>query len=406
MLRLAFRSIFRHKVRTGLTLSIIVFGVMGILLSGGFVEDVFIQLREATIHSRLGHIQVYRDGYTTIGQRNPYQFLISEPRVLAAAISESPHVLDVMARLNFTGLINNGRADLPIIGEGIEQEREMRMGSALSIVSGRGLTADDSYGIMLGKGVAAALRLEPGDSATLVVNTPEGAMNLLEFEVVGIFSTFARDYDNRAVRIPLSAAQELLDIPQVHSLVVMLDATELADAVAADLKRTLANNQGEQYEVKVWHELADFYRRMVDHYQVQFDVIQLIILVMVLLSVVNSVNMAIYERVGEFGTLKAMGDRNRDVFWQIIKENLLLGMLGASLGVVLGVLSALVLSGIGIEMPPPPNSDTGYIAYIRLVPRVIVTAFITGVSATMLASLLPAYRVSRRPVAEALRENI
>lgn len=406
MLRLAFRSIFRHKVRTGLTLSIIVFGVMGILLSGGFVEDVFIQLREATIHSRLGHIQVYRDGYTTIGQRNPYQFLISKPRELAAAISESPHVLDVMARLNFTGLINNGRADLPIIGEGIEQEREMRMGSALSIVSGRGLTADDSYGIMLGKGVAAALRLEPGDSATLVVNTPEGAMNLLEFEVVGIFSTFARDYDNRAVRIPLSAAQELLDIPQVHSLVVMLDATELADAVAADLKRTLANNQGEQYEVKVWHELADFYRRMVDHYQVQFDVIQLIILVMVLLSVVNSVNMAIYERVGEFGTLKAMGDRNRDVFWQIIKENLLLGMLGASLGVVLGVLSALVLSGIGIEMPPPPNSDTGYIAYIRLVPRVIVIAFITGVSATMLAALLPAYRVSRRPVAEALRENI
>jgi len=67
---------------------------------------------------------------------------------------------------------------------------------------------------------------------------------------------------------------------------------------------------------------------------------------------------------------------------------------------------AWAISGIGVEMPPLPNSDIGYTAYIHLVPRVIIMAFGVGAAATLLAALLPAYRVSRLPVAAALRKNV
>jgi len=403
MLTLAFRSLFRHKARTGLTLAVIMFGVVSLMLSGGFIEDIFFQLREATIHSRLGHIQVYQAEYTTIGRRNPYEFLLSDPGSLIEELAAEPHVSDVMVRLNFSGLINNGRADLPIIGEGIEPDSEKRMGSVLSIISGRHLTSEDSYGIMLGKGVARALQLDPGGYVSLVANTPEGALNILEFEVVGVFSTFARDYDNRAIRITLMAAQELLATQGVHSLVLLLDETASTDMVASGLKDRLP---ADEFEVKTWYELADFYNRMVNHYRGQFLVIQAIILIMVLLSVANTINMAVYERIGEFGTLMALGDRRKDIFWQVIKENTLLGGIGGSLGILLGIIIAWAISGIGIEMPPPPNSDVGYTAYISLVPGVMGMAFIVGLVATVLAALLPAYRVSRLPVAEALRENV
>ena len=403
MLKLAFRSLFRHKARTGLTLAVIIFGVVSLLLSGGFIEDVFIQLREATIHSRLGHLQVFKAGYTKTGRRDPYQYLLSDTRSLVEELGTFPGVSDVMVRLNLSGLINNGRADLPIIGEGIEPERELRLGSVLSIISGRQLTPDDSYGIMVGKGVAKSLHLEPGDYVSLFANTPDGALNFLEFEVVGIFSTFARDYDNRAVRIPLAAAHELLNTTGVHSLVFSLDETAATDRVAHELKRRLPIDE---FEVKTWYELADFYSKIEAQYRQQFGVLQIIILVMVLLSVTNSVNMAIYERTGEFGTLMALGDSQGDIFRQVIKENMLLGLLGASMGVAIGVALAWAISGIGIEMPPPPNSDVGYTAYIRLVPRMIGMAFGVGVIATVCAALLPAYRISRIPVAEALRENV
>ena len=403
MFLLAFHNIFRHKVRTFLTLAVIVFGVVGMILTGGFVEDVFFQLQEATIHSQLGHLQLSRAGYSEQGRRNPYQYMIDDPKQVTDKIVDYPHISDLLLRVNFSGLANNGRADLNIIGEGVQPDKEARLGTIMSITSGRQLTATDAYGVLVGQGVARALQLKPGDYLTLLVSTTDGALNSLEFEMVGIFRTFARDYDNRAVRIPLAAAQKLVGTRGVHRVVVSLDATQLTDTVADGLKQMLSPSE---YEVRIWYELADFYTKAVDLYRRQFVVLQIIILLMVLLSVANSVNMAVYERVGEFGTMMALGNKQGDIFRLVLKENMLLGLLGAGLGVVFGVILAWAISGIGIEMPPPPNSELGYIASIRLIPQVIVTAFGTGAAATLLAALLPAYRVARLPVAEALRKNV
>lgn len=402
MLKLAFRNIFRHVLRTALTLAAIMFGVVGLILSGGFVEDIFYQLRENTIHSQLGHLQVYKAGYTEVGRRDPYRYLIDDGQQTAAKLNAVPHVADVMMRVNFSGLLNNGRADLPIIGEGIEAGKEARLGSALRMVEGRQLGADDHYGILLGQGVARSLQLKAGDYVTLLANTADGALNSLEFEIVGIFQSFSKDYDDHAVRIPLAAAQELLVTPGVHSLVLRLDATEATDAVARRVEQALGNG----FEVFTWYQLADFYNKTVEMYERQFGVLQLIILVMVLLSVANSVAMAVYERRGEFGTLMALGRRRRHVFQLILLENALLGVLGAFGGVVLGSVLAWVISGVGIPMPPPPNSNSGYTAYIQVVPSITAAAFAIGAVATLLAAIIPARRASRIPVADALRFNI
>ena len=106
-------------------------------------------------------------------------------------------------------------------------------------------------------------------------------------------------------------------------------------------------------------------------YDAQFSVLRVIILVMVLLSVVNSVNMTVFERVGEFGTMMALGNRGRVVFGLIVAENSLLGFTGSVLGVSLGVFLAWAISAVGIPMPPPPNADLNYIAHIRMVPSIV-----------------------------------
>lgn len=403
MFLLAFRSIFRYRLRTGLTLSAIIFGVAGLILAGGFVEDVFIQLQEATIHSQLGHIQIYRTGYSDFGRRDPYQYLINNPDKLVDAVTDLPQLSDLLLRIKFSGLANNGRADLPIIGEGVEPDKEARLGTALTVTSGRQLTSEDSYGIMLGHGVAQALRMKPGGFVTLLVTTTDGALNSLELEVIGVFQTFARDYDNRAVRIPLAVAQDLVGTSGVHSAVLSLDETSNTDSFVKILESKLSM---QEFEIRPWYQLADFYSKTVNLYRMQFGVLELIILLMVLLGVANSINMAVHERIGEFGTQMAMGDTKSDIFRQIMQENMLLGIIGAGLGVMFGVMLAWIISGIGIDMPPPPNSDVGYTAYIRVVPGVIGGAFLVGLTATVLATLIPAYRVSRLPVAQALRENI
>lgn len=403
MLKFAFLNIFRNRARTALTLAAVITGVAAIIVSGGFVEDTFVQLRESTIRSRLGHMQIFRQGYLEYGQREPFGYLVTHPERVIDALRPIPHVTDVMARLNFSGLANNGRADLPVIVEGVEPDKEARLGTASTLVGGRRLEDRDTSGAAIGEGVAAALKVAPGDYLTLLTNTPEGALNTLEFEVVGVFRTFSMDYDQRAIRIPLSAAQELLSTPSVHTLVVLLDETGATESVASTA-RSLLEKQG--YELRTWHQLADFYSKTVALYRRQFGALQGIILVMLVLSVGSTINMAVFERTGEFGTMLAIGLRRFEVFKLVVAENVFLGFIGAVLGSFVGIGVAVIVSSIGIPMPPPPGSNIGYVAHIRLVPSIVSAAAAIGMLAALMAAVLPARRASRLPVVEALRHNI
>jgi putative ABC transport system permease protein len=128
--------------------------------------------------------------------------------------------------------------------------------------------------------------------------------------------------------------------------------------------------------------------------------------VLVLLSVTNSVNMSVFERVGEFGTMMALGNRSASVFELIVTESFILGLVGGLLGVLFGVLLALGISAVGIPMPPPPNANLGYTARVQIIPSSLLGAFTIGFLATVLASILPGKRVSRTQVVEALKHNI
>ena len=403
MLDLALRNVFRQKTRTAMTLAAIVFGVAGLLLSGGFVRDIFFQLGELLIHSQSGHLQVMRTGYYEAGTRSPEKYLIDNAGSISKPLREIPEIDDVMARISFSGLLNNGRSDWAIVGEGVEPDKESRLGSHLRIIAGRQLRDQDQDGIMIGHGVAQALKLVPGERVTIMLNTKEGSLNSLDFEVIGIFQSFSKDFDARAVRIPLKAAQELLFNTGVNTLVISLKRTEDTARVAAMVKSKVSKLP---VEVRTWIELNDFYEKTVALYDRQFGILQLIILLMVLLTVSNSVNMSITERTGEFGTMRALGNRSGHIIRLIMTESSLLGVIGSGTGVALGIVLALAISTVGIPMPPPPNSNLTYTAHIRIVPVVVATAFLVGVVATFLAALVPAMRVTRTPVVDALRQNI
>ncbi|MBS3934996.1 MAG: ABC transporter permease [Sulfuritalea sp.] len=403
MLKLALRNIFRHRGRTAMTLASVVFGVVALILAGGFIEDTIVETGEATIRSNTGHVQVTRAGYREFGSQQPERYLIEDVASLRRTMQAAPGAEDVMFRLAFSGLLGNGRTDWAIVGEGVEPDREARLASYITVIEGRRMTDRDAFGMMIGAGVAQALKLAPGDTANLLVSTPGGATNLLDFEIVGVFQTFSKDYDARAVRIALPAAQELLATPGAHLGVMLLEKTAATEAVAAALGRAL---HGQGFEIRTWVELDAFYNQTVTLYRQQFGFLTVIILAMLLLSVSNTVNIGIFERVSEFGTMMAIGNRPNRVFGLIVTESLCLGVIGSLLGVALGAALALWISTVGIPMPPPPNADKGYISKILVVPEILLLACVIGIAAAVLASLLPALKVSRMDIADALRQGV
>lgn len=403
MIRLALRNVLRQKARTGMTLAAIVLGVAALILAGGFVEDMFLQLGETIIHSQTGHIQVFKTDFLEKGTRYPDQYLIDKPEEIASKISEIPGVNAVMGRLYFSGLANNGKRDLAIVGDGIEPHKEAELGTFISIIAGRQLEDADEDGILVGQGVAQSLALKPGDRLTLLLNTAEGAMNTMDLTVIGIFQSFSKDFDARAVRIPLSAAKELLLTSGVNQIVIALNETSHTDTALKKVAETLKNGP---YDIKSWRTLSDFYDKSVELYKSQFGALQLIILLMVLLSVVNSVNMSVFERQSEFGTMRAIGNRSSAIFRLILLESVLTGAIGALLGMCIGCGLALGISAVGIPMPPPPNANLGYTAHIKLLPLSVAIAGATGFIATVLAAILPARKAARLHIVDALRQGV
>lgn len=402
-LMLALRNVFRQKARSAATLVAIGVGVAGLILAGGFVQDIFIQLGEAIIHAQTGHLQVTREGYREGRLRAPEAFLIGRPDQLKAELAGTPGVDRVFARLNFMGVLNNGKRDLGIIGEGIEPEAEGKVSTYLRYIEGRPLSDKDVDGVVVGQGVAKSMGLKIGDRVNLVISLAQGAVNTLDFEVVGVFQSFSKEFDARAVRIPLPAARELMDTQGAHVLVVMLKKTEDTERVASDLE--VAYGSG-GFEIARWNKLSDFYEKAVELYDRQFGVLRLIILFMVLLSVSNSVNMTIFERTREFGTVVALGTPPGGVFRSVMTESAIIGFLGSLVGMLAGSMLALIISAVGIPMPPPPNANLGYTAEIRLMASLVVTSGAIGFVATCLAAIRPAQRVSRLDVVEALRHGV
>ncbi|HOL65713.1 MAG TPA: ABC transporter permease, partial [Accumulibacter sp.] len=262
--KLALRNVLRQKIRSAMTLVAIIFGVIGLVLSGGFIYDIFIQLGEAVIHSQSGHLQVTRNGYLERGSRSPQDFLIDDPTDIKKTITALPNVADAMGRIYFSGILNNGKTDLAIIGEGVEPDRESRLGTHMVITGGRQLTDRDHDGIMVGEGIARAAQLKPGDRVTLLLNTAEGALNTADFVIVGAFQTYSKEFDARAVRIPLAAAQDLLNSRGVNAIVVSLKKTDDTAAVHQQLVQQLPPTQ---FDVLTWQQLNDFYEKTVTLYK-------------------------------------------------------------------------------------------------------------------------------------------
>lgn len=402
MLTLALRNLVRQRLRSAITLAAIVAGVASLIVSGGFVNDILYQLGEILIHTQSGHLQVGKRGYFDEGSRKPEAYLMDEPQALAAKLKGLPGVKDAMARLEFSALLNNGRADMAVGGDGVEPEKEAALGSALTIVAGRSLEAGGRGGILLGEPLAKAMRLKPGDTATLMLNTPEGAANTMDFTVTGVFRGFSKDHDARAVRIALADAQELLARRGANLVVLSLTDTALTSSVRQAAQARI----GSGLEVRSWDKLNDFYDKSVDLYDQQFGVLRLIIFLMVLLGVANSVNMTAFERTGEFGTIRALGYRSSYATRLFITEQAAMGVLGSTLGVILGAALAWLISSVGISMPPAPGSDLPYVARIRLDLATVGSAWVVGVVATFLASLWPARRLGRVPLVDALRQNV
>ncbi len=401
-IKIAARSVFRNKRRTVITLLSIIFGCTAIIVFGGFVDYSMWGLRESTIHSRLGHLQVYKAGYSEKGGTNPLAYTIEDYPRIRSIIEDEDHVDFVTSRLEFSGLIGGAENSVICIGKGVEPEKERELGITVSIVEGEDLSSEEPEEGIIGKGLAEGLGVNIDDYLTILTSTAEGALNAVDLKLRGIFRTGVKEYDDVAVMVPMELAKTLLYTENVQSIVVVLDKTENTDLVADNLRQEFSQANLD-LEIKTWSDLATFYHQVVQLYGGIFWVVRLIILIIVIFSIANTMTMSVFERTREIGTIRAMGTKRRGVLSLFLMEGLILGALGGALGLAFGIIAAKLISIKGIYIPPPPTMTEGYTALINIVPKDLIFAFSLAVGTSLVSSIYPAFKAARLKVVDALR---
>lgn len=399
--RLALRNILRQRRRSLIAIAAIGFGVISMMLAAGYIEWIFWANREGVTVTQLGHIQVTKPGYHDAGKSDPFAFLLPEDSPALAAIQSRPGVKSITPRLSFNGLISHGDSTLSFIAEGIDPAVDPST-RYLIVVEGALLSIDDPKGILLGAGLAANLGVKTGDTVVLLANTPSGGINAVEGHVRGLVSTSMKAFDDSLLRVNIKLARELLRTSGAHVWITTLRDTDMTDAVMQGLagEQSLA-----KFEVQPWMKLADFYNKTVELLTQQIAVVKLIIGVIIVLSISNTMTMSVLERTVEIGTAMALGVRQRRILRLFLLEGMLLGIIGGLIGISVGYLSAIIISYIGIPMPPAPGMSTGFIAAIRITPMIVLDALALATTTTLLASIYPAWRASRLVIVDALRHN-
>jgi putative ABC transport system permease protein len=399
---LAFRNIVRQKRRSVVAIGSVAFGITALILANGFIAWVFVDFRETTIKSQLGHLQITRPGYHDAGKADPFSFLLPDIIPELLPLNESKQIKVVAPRLSFGGLISHEESTLSFIGEGVSPQEQTAFGNALQISAGQNLSTDDPMGIIIGEGLARNLGVNVGDQVVLLANTASKGINAAEMTIRGLFSTVTKSYDDSALRIPISTARQLLRTKGSHVWVVLLNDSEQTGRVFEKLR---SNLKIDELEITPWYELADFYNKTVALYSKQIQGIQLIISLIILLSILNTMTMSVMERIGEIGTSMALGVKRSDIMRLFLNEGLLIGCFGGLIGLSMGLLFAYMISAIGIPMPPPPGMARGYIGEILVTSDIALEALTLSVSMTLIASIYPAWRASQMQIVDALRHN-
>lgn len=400
--RLAGRNLRRNANRTIVAVITVAGGIIAFLLAGGFIAWIFQDMRESTIHSQLGHLQIVRPDYYERGVADPYSYLLSAQSPEQTLIEKTEGLVSLTPRLAFNGLASHGDVTIAFVGEGIDPARERPISSRITIVSGHDLADGSEPAVLLGEGLARSLDAKPEDVVVLLATAANGSPNAVEVKVAGTFATIVKEYDDGALRLPISVARKLMRVDGATSWVVLLDRTENTTKTVEKLRSELP---ADHFEVVPWFALADFYNKTVVLFSKQVSVVKFIIGLIIILTISNTQTMSVLERTREIGTSLAIGQRRKYVMRMFLAEGVLIGLAGGVVGLALGCVLAAIISAVGIPMPPPPGMARGYIGQILISASLAGEALILAMITTLIASILPAWKASRLNIVDALRYN-
>lgn len=414
LMQIAIRNVFRNRRRTAFTLAAIVVALAVVLVITAINNSFYRFTVGNAVDSKLGALQIHRAGYLSNISLNPLSFHFPYTTELVNQLEQIDGVKAVSGRIQLRGLVSNGREQALFFGNAVDVQREERVCprwmDALNPGSQNFSSTSTSQvilGLELGRslGVATDDARGGGEQAdfrylNISAASPSGRQNAIDVQVQGLMRSTLPIEEKRSLVLPLPAAQELLGLEGAVTGIAV--AVENFDQIELVRKR-LQDYMGNEYEVSTWADVQPFLRDVVFRQRIMIGIVSAILFVLAVFVIANTMTMAVFERTREIGTMLSLGVRKSMVRSIFLSEALFVGIVGAALGLALGLTVVFVLSVRGI-----PFGTVGFgqgILYPFLTLDFALASFCVAILCSVLAGVAPARKASDMNPVDALRSN-
>jgi lipoprotein-releasing system permease protein len=318
---------------------------------------------------------------------------IHNSRSIIQQLEQDPRVLGVSPKLAAQVFFNVGTLDLSSNINGIDGFKEAQLfGFQDYVIEGRVEDLDQLNTIILGKGVADRMMAKLGD--VIQVTTAQG--NRIQLKVVGAFQSGLGDFDKINSYASLATVQKMLGQPASYltDIQVKLHDFNQAPALAKELGAIFELDADDIQTVNAQFETGSAVRNIISY------AVGITLLVVAGFGIYNILNMMIYEKLDSIAILKAIGFSPKDVNRIFITIAILIGLVGSSLGLLVGYLLGLLIDHIPFETDALPTITTYPIDYN---PKFYLIGGVFGLLTTYLAGFFPARKASSIDPVEIIR---
>jgi ABC-type lipoprotein release transport system permease subunit len=398
---MAWRNVWRNTRRSVVTIVAMAFALWVMVVYVGLGTGIVRGMEASVLDLEVGDVQALAPGWL---EKPSVWTAIPDDTALLAGLDAAG--FPATSRLLGGGLVASGESSAGASLRGVDPEREARVGRLPAVVErGQWLDPGDPHGVIIGRKLAVALDVDVGGEVLVLGQATDGSMANELFTVRGVLGAVSDGTDRAAVFMTQAAFRELLVFPTgAHQVVVRRGDVPLG--AAADRVRALAPGM----DVRTWRDLMPTVAMMLDSTRQVVNVISIVMYLAVGILVLNAMLMAVFERIREFGVLKAVGVGPMQVLSLILLESAIQVGLAIGVGCGAAVPFMVYLSTYGLNVGRLGGADIMGVAldphwYGIYDAAGVATPVVTLLVIVGLAVLYPAAKAARIQPVDAMHHQ-
>ncbi|MFW6270084.1 MAG: ABC transporter permease [Bacillota bacterium] len=413
--KLAFKNLFRHKLRTIISIMAIALSIIAVVFTRGLISGMIDSIFANHIQYQSGHIRIVNSEYEKkerlLSLNHTVDGLDGENGTEMLARLENTEGVEIaVPRIKFGAAVSTEDELVEMMGWGVDPEKEQDFTDIDEKIKSGRMPEPGRSEISLGSGLLKKLDKKVGDKVTILYTTAFSSFKGKTFQIVGEFESNLKLLNDTVFYLPLEQAQNILYLEdQFTEILLVTESLDRSGNVFPQINDIFENKPGgEKYSLIKWDESGGIIYWMQLARKI-YNVIYVFLVVLSSFVVINTMIMIVNERTREIGMMSALGLERSGILKLILLEGTIMGIVGSFLGSILGGIITRIVENVGIDYT---EAFEGVGEEILMSPVIypsfsyehLLFGFVLGVIITAIACIIPARRAANMEPANALRE--